>query len=104
MHPRSVTQFIATCSDHSNLLKETLEKQFELVKERTSRNGSYIQGSHVLQFGSLDIDEEAASDYLGEANTGVISDSAYNAVLMHGGFDVSVLAVDVLIAVALCCQ
>ncbi len=58
------------CSDHANLLKETLEKQFELVKNRTSRNGSYIQGSHVLQFGSLSIDEEPAADYLGKANTG----------------------------------
>ncbi|KAL0037977.1 hypothetical protein WJX79_008146 [Trebouxia sp. C0005] len=37
-------------SDHANLLKETLEKQFE--------------------FGSLSIDEEPAGDYLGEANTG----------------------------------
>lgn len=60
------------CSDHTNLLKETLEKQFELVKQRTSRNGSYVQGSHVLQFGTLDIDEEAVGDYLGEANTGEI--------------------------------
>lgn len=58
------------CSDHANLLKETLEKQFEVVKNRTSRNGSYIQGSHVLQFGSLSIDEAPAGDYLGEANTG----------------------------------
>jgi hypothetical protein len=41
-----------------------------VVKQRTSRNGSYIQGSHVLQFGSLSIDEEPAGDYLGEANTG----------------------------------
>lgn len=57
-------------SDHANLLKETLEKQFEVVKQRTSRNGSYIQGSHVLQFGSLSIDEEPAGDYLGKANTG----------------------------------
>lgn len=57
-------------SDHSNLLKETLEKQFELVRDRTSQNGSYLQGSHVLQFGSRSIDTEAVSDYLGEANTG----------------------------------
>ena len=58
------------CSDHANLLEETLEKQFELVKQRTSRNGTFVQGSHVLQFGSLTIDEEPAGDYLGEANTG----------------------------------
>lgn len=61
---------LCCCSDHANLLKETLEKQFEVVKERVSRNGTYMQGSHVLQFGSLSIDEEPASDYLGEENTG----------------------------------
>lgn len=44
-----------------------------MVKQRTSRNGSYIQGSHVLQFGSLSIDEEPAGDYLGEANTGMLA-------------------------------
>lgn len=58
------------CSDHENLLEETLEKQFEVVKERVSRNGTYMQGSHVLQFGSLAIDEEPAADYLGQDNTG----------------------------------
>ena len=61
---------LCCCSDHANLLKETLEKQFEVVKERVSRNGTYMQGSHVLQFGSLSIDEEPAGDYLGEENTG----------------------------------
>lgn len=39
--------------------------QYELVKLRTSNNFSYIQGSHVLQFGSHIIDEEPAGDYLG---------------------------------------
>lgn len=58
------------CSEHANLLKETLEKQFEVVKERVSRNGTYMQGSHVLQFGSLSIDEEPVGDYLGDGNTG----------------------------------
>lgn len=58
------------CSERENLLKETLEKQFEVVKERVSRNGTYMQGSHVLQFGSLAIDEEPAADYLGHDNTG----------------------------------
>ena len=58
------------CSEHENLVEETLGKQFELVKERVSRNGTYMQGSHVLQFGSLAIDEEPAADYLGQDNTG----------------------------------
>lgn len=58
------------CSDRANLRKETLEKQFEVVKERVSRNGTYMQGSHVLQFGSLSIDEEPVADYLGDEHTG----------------------------------
>ena len=52
-------------SDKANLANETLEVQYELVKLRTSNNFSYIQGSHVLQFGSHIIDEEPAGDYLG---------------------------------------
>ena len=59
-----------SCSDIKNLTKETLEKQYELVKLRTSNNGTYNQGSHVMQFGDLIIDEEPAADYLGKLNTG----------------------------------
>ena len=47
-----------------------MEKQNELVRKRTSNNYAYNMGSHVLQFGSLSIDEEPAADYLGELNTG----------------------------------
>ena len=32
--------------------------------------GTYEQGSHVLQFGSLAIDDEPVGDYQGEADTG----------------------------------
>lgn len=77
-----LTALLAGCSDHQNLLKETLEKQYELVKERTSRNETYIQGSHVMQFGSLDIDEEYVSDYLGDANTGLLP-SRLSSHLVH---------------------
>lgn len=49
---------------------ETLEKQYELVKQRTSNNYTYNQGSHVMQFGYMKIDEEPAADYLGNLNTG----------------------------------
>ena len=58
------------CSDKANLLTETLEKQFELVKLRTSNNGTYQQGSHAKQYGTLSIDEEPVADYLGALNTG----------------------------------
>ena len=53
-------------SDDNDLEKETLEKQYELVKLRTSNNGTYMQGSHVMQFGSLVIDEEPTADYMGD--------------------------------------
>ena len=32
---------------------------------------SWVQGSHVLQFGDMVIDEEPAADYLGKLNTGM---------------------------------
>lgn len=51
------------CSDTKNETIETLLKQYELVKLRTSNNNTYQQGSHVLQFGDLDIDEEPVADY-----------------------------------------
>lgn len=61
-----------SCSDDKDLARETLEKQYKLVKQRTSNNGSYLQGSHVMQYGALVIDEEEASDYLGDvAQSGV---------------------------------
>ena len=40
------------------------------MRKRTSNNYTYNMGSHVLQFGSLSIDEEPAADYLGDLNTG----------------------------------
>ncbi|CAL8462896.1 g2430 [Coccomyxa elongata] len=57
-------------SDKSDLTEETLLKQYQVVKRRTSNNFTYNMGSHVLQFGSLSIDEEPVADYLGELNTG----------------------------------
>ncbi|KAK9806827.1 hypothetical protein WJX72_004028 [[Myrmecia] bisecta] len=57
-------------SEAADLDEETLEKQYELVKLRTSNDYTYMQGSHVMQYGSLAIDEEPAADYLGEHNAG----------------------------------
>ena len=59
------------CSDKNDLTEETLLKQYQLVKRRTSNNFTYNMGSHVLQFGSLSIDEEPVADYLGDLNTGM---------------------------------
>lgn len=60
------------CSDKADLTEETLLKQYEVVKRRTSNNYTYNMGSHVMQFGSLAIDEEPVADYLGELNTGAL--------------------------------
>ncbi len=57
-------------SDHADLTKETLKKQYQLVKLRTSNNFTYVQGSHVMRFGTFDMDEEPAANFLGEENTG----------------------------------
>ena len=70
VHPNPEVHYTACCSDKANLLTETLEKQFELVKLRTSNNGTYQQGSHAKQYGTLSIDEEPVADYLGALNTG----------------------------------
>ena len=59
-------------SDSKDLTIETLEKQYELVRKRTSNNFTYNQGSHVMQFGDLIIDEEPVADYLGDLNTGTL--------------------------------
>lgn len=58
------------CSDHANLTKETLEKQYELVKQRTSQDFTYQAGSHVIQYGEVDLDVEASANFLGYLNTG----------------------------------
>lgn len=57
-------------SESTDLTSETLEQQFELVKSRTSNNFTYMQGSHVMQYGALDIDTEVAGDYIGMYNNG----------------------------------
>jgi hypothetical protein len=36
------------------------------------RGAWIVQGSHVLQFGDMVIDEEPAADYLGQLNTGTL--------------------------------
>lgn len=60
-------------SERADLTEETLEKQYEVVARRTSNNYTYNMGSHVMQFGALDIDEEPAADYLGDLNTGAFA-------------------------------
>jgi len=44
---------------------ETLNQQYELVKNRTSQDGSYSEGSHVMQYGQLDIATEDVAVFIG---------------------------------------
>ncbi|KAJ0601708.1 putative legumain protein [Helianthus annuus] len=51
-------------SEVHNLQTETIQQQYHLVKERTSNgNGNY--GSHVMQFGDLQLSKEELYLYLG---------------------------------------
>lgn len=60
----------AVYSDAQDLGKESLKQQFEIVRQRTSQNGTFIQGSHVLQFGDLSIEKEPVGNYHGHNATG----------------------------------
>ena len=57
-------------SDGNDLTTETLKKQYQKVRLRTSNNYTFTQGSHVERFGALEMSEEMTSDFLGELNTG----------------------------------
>jgi hypothetical protein len=48
-----------------DMTQETLERQFHLLRLRASNNFSYVQGSHVMRYGDLDMDAELAGDYQG---------------------------------------
>nr|ALL55653.1 asparaginyl endopeptidase [Clitoria ternatea] len=51
-------------SDIHNLRTETLHQQYKLVKERTIGGGSYY-GSHVMQYGDIDLSSDVLFQYLG---------------------------------------
>jgi len=57
-------------SDMNDLTHESLKKQFQRVRQRTSQNYTFVQGSHVERYGQRDIDEEPVANYLGALNTG----------------------------------
>jgi len=52
-------------AERHDLTSETLERQFHALRLRTSNNFSYVQGSHVMRYGDLEIDAELAGDYQG---------------------------------------
>ena len=57
-------------SDASDLGSETLEQQYELVKKRTSQDGTYRMGSHVTQFGATTFLNDPVDEYIGDGRSG----------------------------------
>lgn len=53
--------------DSNDVSMESLHEQFERVKKRTSNNYTFVQGSHVTEFGDLEIDYEPVSWYMGDS-------------------------------------
>ena len=52
-------------SDVHNLRTESLKQQYDLVKKRTAAQDSYSYGSHVMQYGSLDLNAQQLFLYIG---------------------------------------
>eukprot|EP00898_Chlorokybus_atmophyticus_P003216 jgi/Chlat1/3896/Chrsp26S08862 len=52
-------------SDTNDLTRETLLQQYDKVKFRTSSNGTFNMGSHVMQYGDLAIDRDEVADFIG---------------------------------------
>ncbi|KAG6505919.1 hypothetical protein ZIOFF_031232 [Zingiber officinale] len=52
-------------SDIHNLRTETLKQQYQLIKTRTSVHDNYRHGSHVMQYGNLELNAEKLFLYLG---------------------------------------
>ncbi|GBG63446.1 hypothetical protein CBR_g38066 [Chara braunii] len=52
-------------SESRDLSRETLLEQYRVVKNRTANAPGYMLGSHVMQYGKMDIDLEKCSLYLG---------------------------------------
>jgi len=88
-------------ADQNDLTHETLKKQYQRVKQRTSQNFTYNQGSHVQRFGELELDEEEASRFLGDENTGpvqptVVWNAAAHVGDVHGTYNVPQREADLL--------
>ncbi|KAI8102410.1 hypothetical protein M9435_006012 [Picochlorum sp. BPE23] len=54
-------------ADSNDISLESLQEQFERVRKRTSNNYTFVQGSHVMEFGEMEIDQEPVSWYLGDS-------------------------------------
>jgi legumain len=51
--------------EKENLKIETLEDQYIIVKSRTSNHNTYRSGSHVMQYGDINIVVQELERYLG---------------------------------------
>ncbi|CAL9193441.1 unnamed protein product [Musa hybrid cultivar] len=52
-------------SDKHNLRTETLKQQYQLVKTRTAVNDTYLFGSHVMEYGELELNMQNLFLYVG---------------------------------------
>ncbi|KAG6507599.1 hypothetical protein ZIOFF_032949 [Zingiber officinale] len=57
--------FARICSDIHNLRTETLKQQYRLVKIRTAVDSTYRYGSHVMQYGDLELNVQNLFLYVG---------------------------------------
>jgi hypothetical protein len=58
-------KFLDLDSDFHNLRTESLKQQYNLVKDRTSVHNTYSYGSHVMQYGSLNLNVQNLFSYIG---------------------------------------
>lgn len=54
----------------ADLTRETVGDQVDLVTQRTSNNFTYVQGSHVMEYGQAKVKKEKAGDYEGMLHNG----------------------------------
>ncbi|ONM41372.1 senescence enhanced2b [Zea mays] len=52
-------------SDFHNLRTESLKQQYNLVKDRTAVQDTFSYGSHVMQYGSLELNVKHLFSYIG---------------------------------------
>ncbi|KAJ6798745.1 vacuolar-processing enzyme beta-isozyme 1 [Iris pallida] len=71
-------------SETHNLKEETIKKQYEVVKERTSNYNTYNAGSHVMEYGTKAVKEDKVYLYQGfdPANSNISENAIRSSVPM----------------------
>jgi legumain len=59
---------VAEHADATDETKETLTAEYNYLKVRVSQNGTYDEGSHVMQYGQTNIASEPVATFLGTGN------------------------------------